>query len=162
MRNSSTRCFTCNETPHERLFSFQRRSSSGYSVPSIIADNSKVLIRQHVKHSKQDPFVQEAELISTNPKCGRVHFLDGRETTVSLRDVSPCPDEIPQKADKDPSVLDDGKIDTSNDAAPDRDASGNSLSDFEEPNESLSSEQPDQHLPRRSTRIRKTPDRFGY
>ena len=120
-----------------------------------------MLIRQHVRHSKQDPFVQEDELISTNPKYARVHVLDSRETTVSLRDVSPCPDEIPQKADEDPSVLDNGKIDTSNDAAPDCDISGNSLSDFDEPNESLSSE-PDQHLPRRSAQIWKTLDRFGY
>ena len=39
---------TTNETPHERLFSYQRRSTTGYSVPFWLSQPGPVLLKRHV------------------------------------------------------------------------------------------------------------------
>ena len=41
-----------NETPHERLFSYQRKSATGYSVPTWLSEPGKVLLKWFVKNSK--------------------------------------------------------------------------------------------------------------
>ena len=78
-----------NATPHERLFNYQRRSSSGTSVPSWLNAPGPVLLKKHVRNSKYDSLVDEAELIEANPQYAHVRLGDGRETTVSLRDLAP-------------------------------------------------------------------------
>jgi len=50
-------CTPINETPHERLFNFQRRSTTGSSIPSWLATPGPVLPKRHVKTSKFDPLV---------------------------------------------------------------------------------------------------------
>ena len=42
-------CTTTNETPHERFFSFSRRSSSGQSIPTWFASPGPVLLKRHVR-----------------------------------------------------------------------------------------------------------------
>ena len=90
-----------NATPHERLLNYQRRSSSGTSVPSWLNKPGPVLLRKHVRNSKYDPLVDEAELIEANPQYAHVRLQDGRETTVSLRDVAPySPEQEPLPAEE--------------------------------------------------------------
>ena len=60
-------CTSTNVTPHERLFNYQRRSTTGQSVPSWLTTPGPVLIKRHVRNSKYDPLVDEAELIEANP-----------------------------------------------------------------------------------------------
>ena len=41
--------------------------------------------------SKNDPLVDQVELQRVNPTYANVRCMDGRESTVSLRDLAPCP-----------------------------------------------------------------------
>ena len=80
-----------NTTPHERFFSFQRRSSSGASLPTWLSTPGPVMLRRFVRRSKSDPLVDEVELTHANPSYAHIRHPDGRESTVSLRDLAPCP-----------------------------------------------------------------------
>lgn len=82
-----------NTTPHERLFQYQRKTSSGHSVPTWLTKPGPVLVKRHVRHSKYDPIVEEAELLDANPQYAHIRFPDGRESTVSLRDLATRGDE---------------------------------------------------------------------
>ena len=82
-------CTATNATPHERLFSYQRKSLSGHSLPSWLTTPGPVLLRRHVRHSKYEPLVDEVQLLEANPQYAHVQFRDGRESTVSLRDLAP-------------------------------------------------------------------------
>ena len=88
-------CTSTNVTPHERLFNYQRRSTSGQSVPSWLSTPGPVLIKKHVRRSKYDPLVEEAELIEANPQYAHVRLANGRETTLSLRDLAPYTPHVP-------------------------------------------------------------------
>ena len=47
-----------------------------------------IYVKRHVRN-KHEPLVDEAELIELNPNYAHVRMQDGRETTVSIRDLSP-------------------------------------------------------------------------
>ena len=49
------------------------------------------MLRRFVRHSKSDPLVDEVELTNVNPAYAHIRYQDGRESTVSLKDLSPCP-----------------------------------------------------------------------
>jgi len=86
-------CTATNTTPHERFFSFSRRSCSGESLPSWLTQGRKAYLRRFVRTSKHDPLVDEVELVTVNPSYARVRFPGGREVTVNLRDLAPRPQE---------------------------------------------------------------------
>ena len=44
-----------NVTPHERLFNFARRSTTGGSLPTWLCMPGPVLLKRHVRHSKAEP-----------------------------------------------------------------------------------------------------------
>ena len=92
-------CTATNETPHERMFNFQRRSTTGSSIPSWLATPGPVLLKRYVRKSKFDPLVDEVELIEANPNYAHIRFPDGREDTVALKHLAPKND---QEARKDP------------------------------------------------------------
>ena len=101
-------CTSTNVTPHERLFNYQRRSTSGQSVPSWLSTPGPVLLKRHVRNSKYDPMVDEAELIEANPQYAHVRLCNGRETTVSLRDLapySPIVEPIVENEDTPPATI---------------------------------------------------------
>ena len=79
-----------NCTPHERVFNFQRRTSTGVSLPTWLSSPGPVLLRRFVRKSKYDPLVDEVELFEANPQYANIRHPDGRESTVSLRDLAPC------------------------------------------------------------------------
>lgn len=82
-------CTATNCTPHERLFSYTRTTSAGQSLPSWLLSPGPVLLRRHVR-SKDDPLVDEVELVEANPRFAHVRFPGGREDTVSIKDLAPC------------------------------------------------------------------------
>ena len=82
-------CTATNQTPHERFLSFTRRSATGTSVPSWLMNPGNVLLRKYVRNSKNDPFVEEVELIKSNPQYAHIRYPDGRESTVSVQDLAP-------------------------------------------------------------------------
>ncbi len=84
-------CTATNQTPHERLFSFPRRSPNGTSLPTWLTIPGPILVRRHNRSSKSEPLVDHAELILANPNYAIIKKPDGNETTVSLRDLAPCP-----------------------------------------------------------------------
>ena len=49
------------------------------------------MLRRFVCNSKNDPLVDKVELTSVNPAYAHIPYPDGRESTVSLKDLSPCP-----------------------------------------------------------------------
>ena len=98
-------CTAINCSPHERLFAFSRKSSTGTSLPSWLLDPGPVLLRRFVRHSKQEPLVDEVELLEANPQYAHVRFPDGRETTVSVKDLAPC-GEVREPALPEPEKVD--------------------------------------------------------
>ena len=82
-------CTATNCTPHKRLFSYQRRSASGNSIPTWLTTQDKVLLKRHVCKSKYDPLVDEVDLIDVNPEYAHVRFSDGKESTVLVRNLAP-------------------------------------------------------------------------
>ena len=44
-----------------------------------------------MRSSKQDDLVEEVELTHANPTSARIRYKDGRESSVSLSDLVPCP-----------------------------------------------------------------------
>ena len=86
-------CTATNCTPHERLFGYQRRSSTGHSVPSWLSSADRAYLRKHVRQSKYDPLVEEVEVLHANPEYVHVRLPSGIESTVSIRDLAPM---VPQ------------------------------------------------------------------
>ena len=83
-------CTATNVSPHERLFNFDRRSTSGKSLPSWVKPG-RVYVRHHSKRSKNDPPVSPATLIHANPEYAHIRLDSGAETTVNVRDLAPFP-----------------------------------------------------------------------
>ncbi|GFO33885.1 pro-pol polyprotein [Plakobranchus ocellatus] len=83
-----------NETPHERIFRYNRKSTTGTSLPSWLTTPGTVLMRRNVRPSKFDPFVDEVELLDCNPQYARVRTQDGKEQTVALRHLAPAGNEV--------------------------------------------------------------------
>ena len=81
-----------NVTPHERFFGFTRRSSSGNSLPSWLMAPGPVLLRRFVRANKNEPLVDQVELLDVNPTYASIRHQDGRESTVSLHDLAPYPE----------------------------------------------------------------------
>ena len=82
-------CTATNCTPHERLFGYQRRSSSGHTVPSWLSSADRAYLRKHVRQSKYDPLVEKVEVLHANPQYVHVRLPSGVESTVSIRDLAP-------------------------------------------------------------------------
>ena len=83
-------CTATNATPHERLFSYQRRTPSGHSLPTWLSTPGPVLLRRHVRTSKYELLVDEVELLEANPQYAHIKFTNGRESTVSVSDLAPA------------------------------------------------------------------------
>ena len=60
-------------------------------LPSWLTTSGNVMLRRYVRHTKNDPLVDEVELTDVNPTYAHIRYSDGRESTVSLKDLSPCP-----------------------------------------------------------------------
>ena len=84
-------CTATNATPHEQFLSFPRKSMLGKSLPSWLTSPGTVLLRRFVRQRKSDPLCDEVELVEANPSFAHVRYPDGRETTVALKDLAPCP-----------------------------------------------------------------------
>ena len=129
-----------NATPHERLFSYPRKSMTGSTLPTWLLGPGKVLYRRQVRQTKEDPLVDEVELLEANTQYAHVRFPGGCESTVSTKYLAPTaePLETPAETTTQPSPHSDG---TATESSP-----------AEEP------------LPvhRRSTRTSRAPQRLNY
>lgn len=137
-------CTATNCTPHERFFSYQRKSTSGQSIPTWLSIPGPVLLKRHLRQSKYEPLVDEVELLEANPSYAHVRLQDGRETTVSVRHLAPLA----------PTPESEGSPEFHSTPS-----DNNDNSPAEEGNHE------DDHMseqPRRSERIRRPPDRLTY
>ena len=91
-------CTATNQTPHERMFKFPRKSTSGCSLPSWLTENSKALMKRHANHSKYDPIVEEVDVLDVNPSTSHVKTAEGRELIVSNRHLAPIGDAVPDSS----------------------------------------------------------------
>ena len=82
-------CTSTNTTPHERFFTFARRSMMGRSLPSWLVSPGPVLVKRFVR-TKQQPLCEEVELLEANPNSALIRSADGRESSVSTSDLAPC------------------------------------------------------------------------
>ena len=89
-------CTSINATPHERMFLHNRKSPTGTSLPQWLLAPGPVLYRKNVRTSKYEPLVEEVELLESNPEYAHIKFPDGREETVSLRQLAPTALQTPQ------------------------------------------------------------------
>ena len=78
-----------NTTLHERFFSFFWWSSIGISLLSWLLKPGPVFLCQFVRHSKNDPLVQEVELLDMNSTYTHIRYGDGHESTILLHDLAP-------------------------------------------------------------------------
>ena len=81
-------CTATNEVPHDRFFKFARRSMFSTTAPSWMSEPGPVYVRKHVR-DKYDPIVDEVDLLHANQNHAVVRYPEGREVTVSARDVAP-------------------------------------------------------------------------
>ena len=82
-------CTATGETPHSRLFQFDRRSSFGQSLPSWLQNDKPAFLKNFVRN-KDDAIVTPVQIQETiNPHYARVQFPNGRVDTVSTSDVAP-------------------------------------------------------------------------
>ena len=83
-------CTTTNTTPHDRMFNFTRKSTSGKTIPSWVKPGP-VYVKDHTRRSKNDPPVSSATLLHANPMYAHVRLPSGAETTVNIRDLARQP-----------------------------------------------------------------------
>jgi len=81
-------CTARNSTPHERLFGWARRSTTGNSLPSWLTTPGPVLRKRHVRNSKMDPSVEEVGLIEANPPYAYISFPNGRQSKVAAKHLA--------------------------------------------------------------------------
>ena len=85
-------CTATNCTPHERFYSFSRRSLSGVSTPSWLTAPGKVLLKRSVTASKYEPKIDVVNLEDANPQYAHVRLPDGQQTTVATNYLAPTGD----------------------------------------------------------------------
>lgn len=65
-------------------------------MPSWLSSPGPILLRKFVRNSKSDPLVGPVNLVSATPYYAHIRHPDGRESTVSTRDLAPSPgDRVP-------------------------------------------------------------------
>ena len=60
-------------------------------MPVWLTAPDQVLLRKFVKVHKNDDLVEEVRLIDANPTYANICYADGRQGTVSIENLAPCP-----------------------------------------------------------------------
>ena len=58
-------------------------------MPSWLIQPGTLVMKRNVRRSKYEPLVDEVELVEANSHYAHVKFPDGRETTVSTKQLAP-------------------------------------------------------------------------
>ena len=139
------------------MFTHTLRSVNGRTIPSWLKPGPKY-VKRHVRN-KHEPLVDEAELIDLNPNYAHVRMQDGRETTVSIRDLSHQSrnDNQIELDTCDKSMMPEPVVD---DNANQTEFANSSNSNWKQPDEFVNVSQDNVAL-QRTTRVRKPVDRYG-
>ena len=165
-------CTATNCTPHERMFLHTRKTFNGVSLPSWVKPGP-VYIKRH-NRNKNDLLVEEAELIEANPHYAHVRLENGREISVSLRDLAPNPRSLNDQNSVNETFTNNNSSDVvpkspdhyNTPASHDNIIENNvEFSNSSNHDKSVVDEQEaashDTPAPRRSTRVRRPVDRYG-
>ena len=95
---------TTNETPHQHFFNFSRRSMCGTSTLTWLKPRKSVFVYKFNRQNKADPLVEKVKLIHTNLSYAFIKYNDGRKSSVSLRDVAPCPESTESEVESSNSI----------------------------------------------------------
>ena len=135
---------------------------AGTGLPSwLLEEGSEVLLRRFVR-DKSELLCDVVELLMANPTYARVRRKDGKETTVSTSDLAPYP-RVSPTVDVDKANNGEGEssvIDLPLASETEQDQREESLDKSDSVEANLFREEPTIGL-RRSTRIRRAPNRFG-
>ena len=63
---------------------------SGSTLPNWLLGPGKVLYKRQVRHTKEDPLVDEVDLLDANTQYAHIRFPGGRESTVSTKHLAPA------------------------------------------------------------------------
>ena len=113
--------------------------------------------------SKSDPLVEEVELLSSNPQYALVKFSNGREDTVSVRDLAPAaagnlvPPELTTEMPQEPYVAEPMPTPPTNKAS-----SSSTNEEVQQGVKVADAACEDNPEPRRSSRTRREPERLMY
>ena len=141
-------CTATNSTPHSRIFSYPRKSAAGTALPEWLSNpGSTILMRRHDRNSKYEPHVDRVELLNCNPQYAQVRLQNGRETSVSLRDLAPLGEITNVQTENTPDVTKSFQESETTTPVEDPVCSDESSSEF---------------TPRRSSRISRPPERLQY
>ena len=83
-------CTATNEVPHDCFFLISPSFNVWYHAPIWMTEPGPVYVRKHVR-DKYYPVVEEINLLNANPNYAIVRSPEGREVTVSARDIAPTP-----------------------------------------------------------------------
>ena len=95
---------TTNGIPHQCFFGFSKRSMCGTSTPTWLKPGKSVFVCKFNRQSKTDPLVEKMRLIHTNPSYAFIKYNDGRESSVLLRDLAPCPESTEPEVESSNSI----------------------------------------------------------
>ena len=105
-----------NVTPHERMFCYPRKSVTGTTLPAWLLGPGKVLYKRQVRHSKNDPLVDEVHLLEANTQYAHIRFPGGRESTVSTKHLAPTAERLeeievtPEQPPPQPLVMSEASV----------------------------------------------------
>ena len=137
----------------------------GKSLPGWLLQPGTVLLRRFIR-SKDDPLVEEVELLRANPSFAQVRFPSGRESFISTNDLAPLPSdvltsdastrltELPQLQSDSPELPQSQQTKEASELEYNE-------SDVQTEDENLNTEENNNQPLRRSSRIRKPPEIYG-
>ncbi|XP_063628196.1 uncharacterized protein LOC134799687 [Cydia splendana] len=152
-------CTSINATPHEKLFNFPRRTPVGESLPSWLVPGP-VLLKKFVR-SKTDPYVEEVELLHSNPNYSYVRRRNGQESTVSNRHLAPLPLSDDEGSIPDGTATDGGSDIPTLDEEQENPVDAGTLNNDQEIYSTPPQEAPPSRIFRRSTRSKKMPQHLN-
>ncbi|XP_069765878.1 uncharacterized protein [Narcine bancroftii] len=93
-------CTATNQTPHERMFAFPRKSGTVMEWPACLSEPGTVLLKSHTRTCETDPLIQPSNY-------AHVKFPDGSTHIVLLRDLALSGSPLPHApTQSDPERLD--------------------------------------------------------
>ncbi|KFD58912.1 hypothetical protein M514_00075 [Trichuris suis] len=131
----------------------------GTSLPTWLSHPGPALLKKHVRSSKMDPLVEEVELLEANPQYAYVRLPDGRESTVSLRHLAAAGSPRVE-VDLDCNDLTDQESPSDVTTEGDAQSPGPSTAEDRIPSQSEPALEQQPVTLRRSTRMRRPPDRL--
>ena len=78
-------------TPHELFLNCNRCFRSVRSFPAWLSTPGPVMLRIFLRYHKNDVLIEEVQLLDANSQYVIIRYMDGKESSVSLSDLSPCP-----------------------------------------------------------------------